>query len=238
MASDARRELVKFVVTQLIDNNFDRLAIKINRYQAKFITSQESSLEARGSWRTRKYAIRLQHTLALACSLLKQQQEDLDHCISLLDNDIKTKKFTTEKCKLRVIDHSAKYRDNSGTIFACGSLVTAKIARSHELWILARVTNFYPVNQVYEVEDVDSIEDDNGRLILTETPKSSHAEARRHHFVQKVFVVPLVAETLKGGEWIMYKLNERVMAMYPSTTSFYRATVQIPNPKVSKCLLD
>nr|CCA14655.1 conserved hypothetical protein [Albugo laibachii Nc14] len=237
MTSDARKELVKFIVTQLIDNNFDHLARKINRYQEKFLRLQETSSDGTGNRRIRKYAIRLQHTLALACSLLQQQQDDLDHCISLLDSDIKKGMFTSDKCKPRMIDHSAKYRGNTGTIFENGSLVSAKIARSHELWILVRVTDYYPVNQVYEVEDVDSIEDDNGRLVIMKTPGSSHVEARRHHFVQKLFVVPLVAERLKKGEWIMYRLYERVMAMYPNTTSFYRATVQVPNPRGSPCVL-
>ncbi|KAI9910542.1 hypothetical protein PsorP6_010285 [Peronosclerospora sorghi] len=107
-------------------------------------------------------------------------------------------------------------------ILAVGSHVAAKVAGSHELWIMARVVKFNAPSSTYEVEDVDSGDDDDDK----DAP-------RRHYVVPWKQVVELPCDSLSEGEWIQYAVNERVMVMYPNTTSFFRSTIRVPNPRVS-----
>ena len=113
-------------------------------------------------------------------------------------------------------------RPSKEHVLAIGCHVAAKVARSHELWIMARVVKFNVDSSTYEVEDVDSGDDDD----QDDAP-------RRHYIVPWQQVVELPGDSLPKGEWIHYAVNERVMAMYPNTTSFFRSTIRVPNPRVS-----
>lgn len=59
-------------------------------------------------------------------------------------------------------------------------------------------------------------------------------KANRHHVVKAEHVLGLPNEkgVVNSGKWNRYAMNEKVMAMYPNTTSFYVATVLLPNPEV------
>ncbi|OQR88549.1 hypothetical protein THRCLA_10253, partial [Thraustotheca clavata] len=98
---------------------------------------------------------------------------------------------------------------------AVGSQVAARVARSHELWILASVIKVDSMTRLYEVEDEDSGDEET--------------EGKRHHLVPRDWIVPLPRED-QINEWISFKWNQKVLAMYPNTTSFYPAIVVIPNP--------
>lgn len=91
------------------------------------------------------------------------------------------------------------------------------MARSHDLWILACIVQHIPRSNSYEVEDEDSGDEgeDNGH---------------RHHIVSANLVVGLPQQS---SEWDRYEPKARVLAMYPNTTSFYQATVVVPNPEVN-----
>ena len=80
--------------------------------------------------------------------------------------------------------------------------VAAKITRSDEngCWILASVQNFYPDTETYDVQD----DDDTSKLIRLPW---TH-----------------VMRLSKGTEACFTK-NTKVMAIFPETTSFYRAVV-------------
>lgn len=220
-----------FVITQLLDNGMDVVARRINHLQKKIqLHEDDPPLQ-------RKCARQLQHWLVVACRLLRQHRSQLTHCIDTLEADLK-------RGALPVLSEAdiSSASSISGTprtsradsiqspplsaivmpgpnepLVPCGGHVAAKVARSHELWILARIVAFHAASDSYEVEDVDTSEDDG---------------TRRHHLVPRHQVVEMVADRLPEHEWIQYGVNQRVMAMYPNTTSFFRATIQVPNPKV------
>ena len=79
--------------------------------------------------------------------------------------------------------------------------MAAKVARSHDLWILACVIKHIPQSNSYEVEDEDSGDEgeDNGH---------------RHHVVSVNHVVGLPRQ---NDPWDKYEPGTRVFAMYPNT---------------------
>ncbi|OWZ14480.1 hypothetical protein PHMEG_00012046 [Phytophthora megakarya] len=231
-----------FVTTQLLDNGMDVIARKINVLRAKLLRSGNSG----GDVETRKkWARQLQHWLALSCRLLAKQRRQLNHCIERLERDYSRGDIGVGAGKQEAQEEANLYsrtyaRPRTGSssaatatdgafvskmvptnedILAVGCHVAAKVARSHELWIMARIVKFNADSNTYEVEDVDSGEDEED-----DTP-------RRHYIVPWQQVVELPGDSLAEGEWIHYALNERVMAMYPNTTSFFRSTIRVPNPK-------
>lgn len=240
----AQAALDKFVTAQLLDNGMDSLAEKINALRAKLLQLQAAhphgELDAK-----KKLARRLQHWLATACRLLAKQRTQIEECIETLEQDVSSGLIGKGDASPEENTYSRTYtRPGSGSesasasnassavltspqsadILPRGRLVSAKVARSHELWILARVIRYDGASSTYEVEDVDSGDDSDG----------GGPAVRRHHFVPWNQVVSLPAGTLPEGEWIQYAVDERVMAMYPNTTSFYRSTIRVPNPKVGR----
>ncbi|KAF4321611.1 hypothetical protein G195_005171 [Phytophthora kernoviae 00238/432] len=227
-----------FLTTQLLDNGMDAIAHKINTLHEKLLRcgSSESDKQMK-----KKLARQLQHWLALACRLLAKQRRQLDHCIGRVESDYnrgvigtgsKQKEADAEEenaysrtysrprtSSVESDGYMTVMMPNQEDILAVGCHVAAKVARSHELWIMARIMAFNADSHTYEVEDVDPGDDDE-----EDAP-------RRHYIVPWQQVVELPGDSLPEGEWIHYALNERVMAMYPNTTSFFRSTIRVPNPK-------
>ncbi|KAL7546701.1 hypothetical protein ACHAWF_010031 [Thalassiosira exigua] len=83
-----------------------------------------------------------------------------------------------------------------------GDQVAAKVTRTDEngSWILAYVLRFYPESETYDVQD----EDDTSKLIRLPW----------NHVMR-----------LSGGTEGWFEKGARVMAIFPETTSFYRAVV-------------
>ncbi|RLN97188.1 hypothetical protein BBJ28_00016950 [Nothophytophthora sp. Chile5] len=240
-----------FVTTQLLDNGMDVIAAKINRLRAKLLRSERQD-GAGDDQAKKKWARQLQHWLALACRMLVQQRDELESCIGCVESDSRRGIIGLGAAKQKAADaleeattnsYSRSYSTpsvNSGSntsngggfagpmvpsaeeILSEGCHVAAKVARSHELWIMARVVGFNSESNTYEVEDVDAGDDDDD-----EAP-------RRHHIVPWQQVVELPGDSLPEDMWIQYAVDERVMAMYPNTTSFFRSTVRVPNPKVNQ----
>lgn len=235
-----------FVAAQLLDNGMDAVAKKINRLRAKLAPPVVSDVNTDGNPASeldaaakRKYARRLQHWLAVACRLLRQQRQQLHEGVEAVEREMKLlaasstdaaassssaagdayptpaqmlASATPASGSFQFTAAAAALALSNEPVLAAGRYVAAKVARSHELWILARVVRFSDASNSYEVEDVDA--------------------GDRHHVVPKHQVAELLGDVLPAGEWIQYAVNQRVMAMYPNTTSFYRATIRVPNPKV------
>ncbi|EGZ28833.1 hypothetical protein PHYSODRAFT_309560 [Phytophthora sojae] len=234
-----------FVTTQLLDNGMDVIARKINLLREKLLRSGSGEGDAE---RKKKWARQLQHWLALACRLLAKQRRQLNHCIERVERDYsrgeiglgaakQKEEEAQEEANLysrtyaRPRAHSAAPESdgyvgvmvpNKEEILAVGCHVAAKVARSHELWIMARIVKFNADSNTYEVEDVDSGDDDE---------EEGEDAPRRHYIVPWQQVVELPGDSLPEGEWIHYAVDERVMAMYPNTTSFFRSTIRVPNPR-------
>ncbi|KAG7392651.1 hypothetical protein PHYPSEUDO_015039 [Phytophthora pseudosyringae] len=238
-----------FVTTQLLDNGMDAVARKINVLRAKLLRCGGGEGDAPTK---KKWARQLQHWLALACRLLAKQQRQLNHCIERVERDYSRGEIGVGVARQKEAEakedanlYSRTYaRPRAGSssaaatatlsdgcvgnmvpneedILAVGCHVAAKVARSHELWIMARVVTFNADSNTYEVEDVDSGDDD----------EDDDDAPRRHYIVPWQQVVELPGDSLPEGEWIHYALNERVMAMYPNTTSFFRSSIRVPNPR-------
>ncbi|KAL3666698.1 hypothetical protein V7S43_008324 [Phytophthora oleae] len=238
-----------FVTTQLLDNGMDVIANRINILREKLLRSGSGEGDAPTK---KKWACQLQHNLALACRLLAKQRRQLNHCIDRVEKDYSSGEIGLGASKQKEAEAKedanlytrtyARPRAGSSSVAATatatesdsyvgimmpgkediltvGCHVAAKVARSHELWIMARVVKFNADSNTYEVEDVDSGDDDED-----DAP-------RRHYIVPWQQVVELPGDSLPEGEWIHYSVNERVMAMYPNTTSFFRSTIRVPNPK-------
>ncbi|KAL4169447.1 hypothetical protein KRP22_010367 [Phytophthora ramorum] len=232
-----------FVTTQLLDNGMDAIARKINVLREKLLQSGSSEGDAQTK---KKWARQLQHWLALACRLLAKQRRQLNHCIERVERDYsrgeiglgvikqeaqeEVNVYSRTYARPRASSTTAAPTENDGyvgimvpnkeDILAIGCHVAAKVARSHELWIMARVVAYNADSNTYEVEDVDSGDDEE-----------EEDAPRRHYIVPWQQVVELPGDSLPEGEWIHYTVDERVMAMYPNTTSFFRSTIRVPNPR-------
>ncbi|KAI9995203.1 hypothetical protein PInf_012253 [Phytophthora infestans] len=245
----SQEALDAFVTAQFLDNGMDVIANKINVLREKLLRSGSSEGDAETK---KKWARQLQHWLALACRLLAKQRRQLNHCIERVERDYSRGEIGIGSVKQKEAEakedanlysrtyarpragssstaaaapESDSYKGNmvpsKEDILAVGCHVAAKVARSHELWIMARVVKFNADTNTYEVEDVDAGDDDEDDV---DAP-------RRHYIVPWQQVVELPGDSLPEGEWIQYAVNERVMAMYPNTTSFFRSTIRVPNPK-------
>ena len=97
----------------------------------------------------------------------------------------------------------ARQRKRAKWAAYAGEQVAAKVTRGNEngSWILASVLKFYPETETYDVQD----EDDTSRVIRLPW----------HH----------VMRLSKGTEGCFAKKGTACMAVFPETTSFYRAQV-------------
>ena len=75
-------------------------------------------------------------------------------------------------------------------------------------WILAKVVKYQSRMKIYEVEDVDEEE---------------LSKARKRHLVPAFSVLPLA--NIEEDEIIEFHRGDRVLALFPGTTSFYAANV-------------
>jgi hypothetical protein len=115
---------------------------------------------------------------------------------------------------------------------ALGAQVAAKIARSHNMWILATVAKVGGAGRSVSYEVVDADQPAAGAGIAS------------NHTVPGDSVLPLPAATKDGTKlaygWQPAPKHSTVMALYPGTTSFYAAAVvssskqvRPPSPSVS-----
>lgn len=93
-----------------------------------------------------------------------------------------------------------------------GDQVAAKL-NPDDPWILASIVKYMPQKDKYQVEDEDDDEDEG----------SSRRSSRRRHTVSSQYVVPLPKE----HEAESFRAGDRVIAIYPNTTSFYSSTVVV-----------
>ncbi|KDO21981.1 hypothetical protein SPRG_12846 [Saprolegnia parasitica CBS 223.65] len=206
-SEEAVHEIIR---TQLLDNPMDSLARQLRRVYAK-LEKKERAGDVSGR---RRYAAKLRELLTKGVAELEFQHRQLGAAINIVELDQKAGLFESGKAS-----SSPKAKDDAEvpTIadIAIGAQVAARVARSHELWILASVVRRDAKTRLYEVEDEDSGDEDT--------------EGKRHHLVPRDWMIPLPREE-EVHAWISFKWNQKVLAMYPSTTSFYPAVVVIPNP--------
>jgi hypothetical protein len=105
--------------------------------------------------------------------------------------------------------HVKSTKDVANGLVIPGSEVAAKVK---DTWIHARVVRWHSRTKRYEVEDADT---------ESQTEKSDRYQVQPRHIIP--LVVPKLAETFEQGE--------RVLALFPWTTSFYAATVVSKGPK-------
>ncbi|KAJ1328822.1 hypothetical protein BSLG_009909 [Batrachochytrium salamandrivorans] len=91
--------------------------------------------------------------------------------------------------------------------FQPGDQVVAKI----EEWILANMIGYVPDKGTYEVEDA---EDDD-----------EHPGTKKRYFVAPKMLIAIPKST---GSTKEFPVKQRVLALFPSTTCFYQATVVLP----------
>ncbi|GES78921.1 SAGA-associated factor 29 homolog B isoform X1 [Rhizophagus clarus] len=114
-----------------------------------------------------------------------------------------------------------KKHKNGGSIIKNGSNVAAKqpkIKDIEENWILATVVSYKSETKQYEVEDADRDE-------------ASNRPGERFFVPAKnVMVIPNPNDIRPSQE---FAPNTTVLALYPSTTCFYKASVVLPPTKLS-----
>ena len=90
-----------------------------------------------------------------------------------------------------------------------GDEVAAKVSPTENLWILARILKFHGNTNTYEVADAD--------------------DANRQYTLPDVQIEQIPDEEEEKGEGRKFQKGERVLAMYPDTTSFYPCFItQVP----------
>ena len=156
----------------------------------------------------------LEELYARMNEILLSHKDVVSGTIDTLDEAIRTRVFERQRNRDKLTTQVVR---TDARILEPKQQVAAKIARSHDLWILASVVQHIPESNSYEVEDEDSGDEDQDN-------------GHRHHVISTTQVVSLPHS---DASWIKYPINARVMAMYPNTTSFYFATVVIPNPEGS-----
>ncbi|KAJ9076850.1 hypothetical protein DSO57_1022448 [Entomophthora muscae] len=103
-----------------------------------------------------------------------------------------------------------------------GSMVAAKMIESkdpNQEWILATVIHYYPDRNKYQVEDAEADE--------TDGQKSKYV-------LSAMYVIQLPDEQDLSFD-NEFPSGHEVLALYPNTTCFYKATVIFPPSKVSSC---
>ncbi|ETW04336.1 hypothetical protein H310_04634 [Aphanomyces invadans] len=220
---DADAALNEIIRSHLIDNSMDSLARQIRRVYAKLREKEksflallsiegavdEAALDAKMAATRARWAPTLRELMEKSCMELHKQRIELTACIDIIEKEQKCGRLKERENKR----HSLSDAQSTSVSLEVGSQVAARVARGHELWILASVVK--ADDRMVEVEDEDSGDEET--------------EGKRHHVVPRDWLVPLPRED-QIDEWINFRVNERVMAMYPSTTSFYPAVVIVPNP--------
>ncbi|KAK9764069.1 hypothetical protein K7432_008748 [Basidiobolus ranarum] len=112
--------------------------------------------------------------------------------------------------------HTPSY--DNGTIIPKRSYVAAKTPKTKDKsqeWILAVVLQYLPEKNKYQVEDAEV--DENGKRMKYNLPLRN--------------IIPL-PEEYTVGEIPEFGIDHVVLALYPNTTCFYKATVVLPPSKV------
>ncbi|KAJ1328560.1 hypothetical protein BSLG_010292 [Batrachochytrium salamandrivorans] len=91
--------------------------------------------------------------------------------------------------------------------FQPGDQVVAKI----EEWILANMIGYVPDKGTYEVEDAED--------------SDTSTQAQKRYFVAPKMLIAIPKST---GSTKEFPVKQRVLALFPSTTCFYQATVVLP----------
>ncbi|CEG63324.1 hypothetical protein CU097_009405 [Rhizopus azygosporus] len=142
--------------------------------------------------------------------LVRDIIEKLTVLIALKDTseqDQKRKKRKTEGA-------DSRFNGSAHAIFTKGTTVAAKQPDKNDEWILAVVIQYYPDRNKYQVEDVD--QDEYG--------------GKQHYMLSPKYVIPV--PTPKEAEMAPeIPAHQEVLALYPSTTCFYRAVVISPPSK-------
>ncbi|OQR93880.1 hypothetical protein ACHHYP_02117 [Achlya hypogyna] len=212
MAAEASEAALHEIMrTQLINNPMDGIARHLRRLYAK-LEAKERSGDAELLATRLQVAGKLRELLAKGVSELELQSKQLNAAINIVEIDQKSGQF---EANAKLPAPKSEANELPITEIAVGSQVAARVARSHELWILASVVKQDPKTRLFEVEDEDSGDEDT--------------EGKRHHMVPRDWMIPLPREE-QVYEWVSFKWNQKVLAMYPNTTSFYPAVVVIPNP--------
>ena len=161
------------------------------------------------------------------------------------DDDEEEKELASLSCR-RKTTTTTNNNNNNNAILQPGQFVAAKVARSHELWILASVLSYMKSpTPSYLVQDEDAgeeeeVENNNGHTSHRQhiVPASAVMElpiTDNNHWNHRTGII--TSEETQTLTWHMYPNHSRVMAMYPNTTSFYYATVMLPNPRGSSHVL-
>ncbi|KAI9598298.1 SGF29 tudor-like domain-containing protein [Syncephalis fuscata] len=101
---------------------------------------------------------------------------------------------------------------------SAGQRVAAKVSSGDDdvdEWILAVVKRYFAEKQVYEVEDAE--EDDSGNIATYQLPPK---------------YILTISNTGMGHRSGEFAIGHTVLALYPNTTCFYKATVTMPPSKV------
>ncbi|CAG8468815.1 9945_t:CDS:2 [Gigaspora margarita] len=161
-------------------------------------------------------------------SLYKEAIKQASHGLNIEEIHKKRRNLETSSGSSNKAKKSKVSQSKSNVIIKNGTSVAAKQPRDKDIeenWILATVVGYKPESKSYEVEDADKDEASNRpgeRFIVP---------------VKNVIAIPNSGE-MRSPE---FPKDSTVIALYPSTTCFYKAVVVIPpsklTPKASRYLL-
>eukprot|EP01117_Protostelium_nocturnum_P006715 TRINITY_DN2416_c0_g1_i1.p1 TRINITY_DN2416_c0_g1~~TRINITY_DN2416_c0_g1_i1.p1 ORF type:complete len:260 (-),score=65.49 TRINITY_DN2416_c0_g1_i1:807-1586(-) len=141
-------------------------------------------------------------------------------CASCLDKISKMEAESPKKRKGKLGNHpnvgAKRFKGDSAFSIPKGRQVAAKISKDKdtpEEWILCSVVGYDDHKQIYEVEDEDPGDE------------SDPEPYRRHYWLACHCLIPLPQEGEKVKE---IPKGTTVLSMFPATTSFYRAVVELP----------
>ncbi|KDO24874.1 hypothetical protein SPRG_09519 [Saprolegnia parasitica CBS 223.65] len=204
-SEEAVHEIIR---TQLLDNPMDSLARQLRRVYAK-LEKKERAGDVSGR---RRYAAKLRELLAKGVAELEFQHRQLGAAINIVELDQKAGLFESGKAS-----SSPKAKDDAEvptmTDIAIGAQVAARVARSHELWILASVVRQDAKTRLYEVEDEDSGDEDT--------------EGKRHHLVPRDWMIPLPREE-EVHNWISFKWNQKSSPCTRVRRAFTQPSLSFP----------
>ncbi|RHY66297.1 hypothetical protein DYB38_006563, partial [Aphanomyces astaci] len=165
---DADAALNEIIRSHLIDNSMDALARQIRRVYAKLREkekaylalqgiggeSDNSNLDAKMAATRARWAPTLRDLLEKSCLELHKQRIELNACIDIIEKEQKRGRLKDRENKR----HSLVEPQSTTVTLEVGSQVAARVARGHELWILASVVK--ADERMVEVEDEDSGDED------------------------------------------------------------------------------
>eukprot|EP00761_Pharyngomonas_kirbyi_P010470 gb/GECH01010490.1/.p1 GENE.gb/GECH01010490.1/~~gb/GECH01010490.1/.p1 ORF type:complete len:269 (+),score=86.64 gb/GECH01010490.1/:1-807(+) len=195
------------------DNN--SLSEKINKLHEQFTSTQADEVVVL----TQKQCDELRNNYEEAINLATQQTEYIDECISNLDTLLSaSSRRGSKSTRLRTENpqrSSYLFPQEEKRQIPVGRQVAAKISEgddgdeSGDFWILAAVVRYLPAQDKYEVEDEDPGDENDPN------------PTRKHYLLPTACVIELPTELAA-----VYRKHEAVLAMFPTTTTFYPAVVE------------